>query len=301
MCSIYGYEIGVGKVCNQLGYSRDAYYKMQSRQVGRERADDVILGLVHRERALQCMLSGKKILHLIKGELAAQGIKIGRDRFYDLLRSYGLLIERKRRSVSTTNSRHAWRRYKNLLTDRCISMPNEVWVCDITYVRTHQGFVYLCLIMDAYSRKIVGWSMHDSLEMEGCLNALKMALRALPKGGNLKGLIHHSDQGVQYCCKAYTRQLIKRGIQISMASVGNCYENAQAERLNGILKQEYGLGNCIGTKAQARKMAKQAVDLYNQRRPHLALQMACPDEVHEGRVSVNVRMSWAKNKAQKAA
>ena len=274
---------------------------MQKRQHRQEQADDEILALVHRERSLQARLSGKKVLHLIKAELAGQGIKIGRDRFYALLRNYGLLVNGKRRSVQTTNSRHGWRRYANLLTDRRIKGPNEVWVCDITYIRTFQGFVYLCLIMDAYSRKIVGWAMHDTLEMEGCLNALKMALRGLPKDIDVSSLIHHSDQGIQYCCKAYTRVLKRRGIQISMASVGNCYENAQAERLNGILKQEYGLGRCINTKAQAKRMTKQAVELYNKRRPHLALQMAFPSQVHEGKAQVEVRMCWSKAKTRKAA
>lgn len=290
----------VTQVCDHLGYSRDAYYKKQNRQIEQQKADDLILGLVHRERRLQARLSGKKLLHLIKEELAAQGIKIGRDKFYDLLRSYGLLVKRKKRKVRTTDSSHGWRRYKNLLTDHCIKEPNKVWVCDITYVRTFQGFVYLCLIMDAYSRKIVGWAMHDTLEMEGCLKALKMALRTLPKHVDLKELIHHSDQGVQYCCKAYTKQLKDKEIQISMATAGNCYENAQAERLNGILKQEYGLGQCINTKAQAKRMTKQAVDLYNNRRPHLSLDMAFPSQIHDGLVKGKVRMNWA-SKKQKAA
>lgn len=291
----------VNQVCQQLGYSRDAYYKMQHRQGKRELAEDVILSLVHRERHLQPRLSGKKVLHLIREELAAQGIKIGRDRFYELLGSYGLLVDRKRSRVQTTNSRHGWRRYTNLLQDYSISGPNEVWVCDITYIRTLEGFVYLCLVMDAYSRKIVGWAMHDTLEMEGCLKALKMAIRGLPKEVDFQSLIHHSDQGVQYCCKAYTKELKKHGIQISMASVGNCYENAQAERLNGILKQEYGLGQCIGSKTRAKRMTKQAVELYNNRRPHWSLQLASPQQVHEGQVAVKVRMSWSKQPRQQVA
>lgn len=256
--------------------------------------EDRILELVHRERHLQPQLSGKKVFHLIKEELQDLGIKIGRDKFYDLLGRYGLLIKRKPRRVCTTNSEHAWPRFRNLLPGRPIEGPNQVWVCDITYVRTFQGFVYLCLIMDAYSRKVVGWCMHDSLEMEGCLKALKKAIKELPDQIDMTQLIHHSDQGVQYCCKAYTKVLIKNKIKVSMASKGNCYENAQAERLNGILKQEYGLGQTIKSKAQAKRICKQAIDLYNNRRPHWSLQLATPVQVHQGTVDVKVRMCWSK-------
>jgi len=155
--------------------------------------------------------------------------------------------------------------------------------------------------MDAYSRKIVGWCMHDSLEMEGCLKALKKAIKGLPDQVDTTQLIHHSDQGVQYCCKAYTKVLNKNKIKVSMASKGNCYENAQAERLNGILKQEYGLGQTIKSKAQAKRICKQAIDLYNNRRPHWSLQLATPMQVHQGTVKVKVRMCWSKLNHQSIA
>jgi transposase InsO family protein len=293
-------RLTVGQVCEQFGYSRDAYYKAMVRQQARDVDEDKVLGLVHRERHLQPNLSGRKVYRLIQEDLTRQGIKMGRDKLYELLGRYGLLIERKPPGARTTDSSHGWRRYKNLLSEREIDAPHQVWVCDITYLRTLQGFVYLCLIMDAYSRKIVGWCMHDSLEMEGCLKALKMAFRNLPNGADLCKLVHHSDQGVQYCCKAYTRELNKRGIQISMAARGNCYENAKAERLNGILKQEYGLGKTIRTKQQAARLCRQAIELYNNRRPHLALQLATPQQVHQGK-KVKVKMSWKKEQVAKAA
>lgn len=297
-----GYQLSVERLSAHMGYSRDAYYKARSRQKHVENQWDDILSLVHRERSLQARLSGKKVYHIIKPELLEKGIKMGRDKFYDLLRSYGLLIERKVKQVRTTNSAHSWRRYKNLLVDKVIDGPNQVWVSDITYLSTHEGFVYLCLIMDAYSRQIVGWAVHDSLEMQGCLNALKRAVKTLPKSKNgCQSLIHHSDQGVQYCCKAYTTKLKKHKIIISMASKGNCYENAKAERLNGILKQEYGLGLTMSSKKAAKKLAAQAIELYNHYRPHLALKMHKPNDVHSGKVKVDVRMSWAKKQSPKAA
>ena len=290
------YKLSKERMCRHLGYSRDAYYKAKNRV--KEELDEIdqILALVHRERTLQPRLSGKKVYHLIKAELEEKLIKIGRDKLYDLLGQFDLLIKRRKSQCRTTDSTHAWRRYKNLVAGKPITGPNQVWVCDITYIRTTQGFVYLCLLMDAYSRKILGWCMHDSLEMEGYRKALKMALKTLPENFKANSLIHHSDQGVQYCCKAYTQILNRHNIQISMASKGNCYENAQAERLNGILKQEYGLGQTIKTKKQARKICAQAVDLYNNRRPHYALRMNFPNQVHEG-LQTDVIMNWAKKVA----
>lgn len=293
---VQGSGQSVGQLTAHFGYSRDAYYKALRRAHRQADQTDTVLALVHREKALQPFLSGKKVYRLIQPDLHRQGVKLGRDKLYDLLREYGLLGVRPQRSCRTTYSRHGWRRYTNLLIDKQIDAPNQVWVADITYLRTRTGFVYLCLIMDAYSRKILGWWVHDSLEMEGCQQALRLALRTLPKGFAAQDLIHHSDQGVQYCCQAYTQLLAQRQIQISMASVGNCYENAQAERLNGILKQEYGLGQTLADKEQAKQLCAQAVELYNTRRPHCALQMHFPDQVHAG-LKTNVIMSWTKQRA----
>jgi len=156
--------------------------------------------------------------------------------------------------------------------------PNQAWAADITYLRHRSGFSYLFLLTDLYSRKIVGYSVKQSLAAEGALEALQMARR---QRGLSPGIIHHSDRGIQYCCWAYTEKLQSRQISISMTEINHCYENAQAERLNGILKQEYGLGACFQTKAQVRQAVEQAVWLYNELRPHLSLNYQTPSEMHE--------------------
>ena len=202
---------------------------------------------------------------------------LGRDRFFDFLRGHALLIERRRKYVHTTNSRHHMRTYRNLIKDLDIKSPNQVYVADITYIRTLQGFCYLSLITDACSRKIVGYNLSRSLSIEGSLASLKMAIR---QSGNLTGLIHHSDRGVQYCSYEYTKLLKKNNIRISMTEQNHVYENALAERVNGILKDEFLLGETLQSYQVARKMARQAIDIYNNERPHLSINYEKPAQRH---------------------
>lgn len=289
-------RITVKALCTHFGYSRARYYQSQEEERHCQEQTDTVLKLAHRERCLQPKLASDKVFRLIKPEMERQGIKLGRDKLYGIFRENGLLLEKKkRRAPRTTNSEHGYKRYGNILKDKELTAPNQAWVCDITYLRVDQSWMYMCLMMDAYSRKIVGWELHDTLEMVGCMKALEMGLKSLPKGFDYKDLIHHSDHGVQYCCHAYRKKLRGKGIRISMAAVGDCYENAQAERLNGILKQEYGLGGSIGKKDQARKLALQAVELYNTRRPHRALGLYTPEEVHRGE-QAKVRRHWPKKR-----
>jgi len=201
----------------------------------------------------------------------------GRDKLFDLLRSRDMLVRPKRRWRTTTDSRHDLRRYGNLLADYEVSCPNEVFVSDITYLRTVSGFCYLSLVTDAFSRKIVGWNVSSSLSADGSIRALK---KALGQAGNIKGLIHHSDQGIQYCCSDYIKVLKKRRVKSSMASKGNPYENAIAERVNGILKDEYYLDIIFSTVKEARLAARSAVTLYNNCRPHLSLNYLTPSQKH---------------------
>ena len=158
---------------------------------------------------------------------------------------------------------------------------HQLWVSDITYIRTAEGFVFLSLVMDVYSRAIVGYDSSNNLEMEGALAALKMAQRQLPAGSET---VHHSDRGSQYCCGAYVAQLKARRMKISMTQENHCYENGKAERLNGVLKQEYGLGEEFGSRAEARRGIEQAVRLYNHHRPHGSLGYRIPMRVHAGGV-----------------
>ena len=222
-------------------------------------------------------IGGRKLYYLLGEDLARSCIKLGRDKFFDFLRDQDLLIRPRKRYVTTTQSSHHFRTYTNLLEKEDITRISQAWVCDITYIRTMQGFCYLALITDAYSRKIVGYDISDSLEMEGCKRALKMAIKQLQNGHNL---MHHSDRGIQYCCKEYTKILKKNKIQISMADKGNCYQNAMAERVNGILKNEFYLDINFKTKVLAYKAVKQSINLYNSKRPHESINLLTPNLKH---------------------
>ena len=197
---------------------------------------------------------------VLKPILEEAGIKIGRDKFFRVLSEANLLLESLPRSCRTTRYNPSLPIYRNLLQDIDLTRSNQAWVADITYIRTDEGFMYAALITDAWSRKIVGAHISDSLEAEGCVIALEEALKTLPKGAHP---IHHSDRGCQYCCHQFVDRCQQAGIELSMTEVLHCYENAKAERVNGILKQEYGLGGTFRTKDMACQALKQAVQLYN--------------------------------------
>jgi transposase InsO family protein len=258
--------------------SRQNYYKKRTARHHRQIEESFILELVRRERAVQPFLGGRKLLYLLDEEFESAGVSIGRDRFSKLLCKHDLLIKSRSSSPRTTNSWHHFEVYSNLLKDMELTSPCQAFVSDITYIRTDEGFMYLALIMDAYSRAIVGYDCSDSLESQGALRALSMALKTLPAGHNA---IHHSDRGCQYCCGAYIEKLKANGVGISMTEVNHCYENGQAERLNGILKKEYGLGSRFLRKSDALRAVLEAVKLYNYRRPHQSLGYRFPMEVHQ--------------------
>jgi putative transposase len=258
--------------------TRQNYYKNRRHRRRQAIEEEFILELVRRERALQPRLGGRKLLHVLRAEMSFGGVRIGRDRFFSLLGGESLLIGRKRLRCRTTDSRHCFRVYGNLLKEVRLSGPGQALVSDITYLYTEEGFMYVSLVMDAYSRAIVGYDCSDRLESEGALRALMMALRGLPRGS---GAIHHSDRGCQYCSCAYVGKLNQWGLRISMTEENHCYENGQAERLNGILKQEYGLGRRFLRKSDAKACVSEAVWLYNYRRPHQSLGYRCPMEVHQ--------------------
>lgn len=264
-------------LCMLVGCSRQAYYKdkhVRSRQAVETQA---IMELVREQRKIHPRIGVRKILFLIEPELAEMGISIGRDRLFALLREHGLLVKRRSRCAKTTDSLHGFHVWPNLIRNIVPSMPHQVWVSDLTYIRTDEGFMYLSLITDAYSRKIVGSFASDSLETYGCIRALDMALAQLPEGACP---IHHSDRGTQYCCGDYIKLLQRHECLISMTENNHCYENAKAERVNGILKDEYGLGQTFRSKRQAACAARQAIAIYNERRPHTKLNFQTPAYVH---------------------
>lgn len=269
--------ISTSELCDRVGMSRQNYYAARRLRQRRHVDEAMILELVKRERRMQPRLGGRKLRYLLRSDLKEAGVSVGRDRFFELLAEHDLLVVRKLGVPHTTNSRHCLPVFHNLLAGMTLNAPNEAWVSDLTYIRTDEGFLYAALITDAYSRKIVGAHIGDSLEAEGCLLALDQALSELPEG---KHPIHHSDRGCQYCCHEYVDRLHARGLAISMTEVVHCYENAMAERINGILKQEYEMDRTFRTKAQAKAAFEQAVWLYNHRRPHFMLSYRFPADVH---------------------
>lgn len=257
--------------------SRQSYYKALMKKEKRLIENGKLLEMIQPIRQMMPRIGGRKLYFMIHNNLMEHALKIGRDKFFDWLRNHDLLISPKRRYVHTTQSHHRFRIYDNLIEEKKVNRPNQIWVSDITYLRTNEGFCYLALITDAYSRKIVGYDVSDSLELEGCLRALKSAFQT---ASNLSHLIHHSDRGIQYCSSQYTQLLKQYGVKVSMAAKGNCYENALAERVNGILKNEFNLDETFKNKEHAIKTVHQSIYIYNQHRPHWALNLKTPMHCH---------------------
>jgi transposase InsO family protein len=257
--------------------SRSGYYKAVMVKGKRMTREALIVELVHQVRHRHPRMGGKKLYGWLKAEIRKIDDKMGRDKFFDLLRRHKLLVKRRKKYVYTTESYHRFRVHKNLVKDKLFTKANEGWASDITYIRTRKGFMYLFLITDLYSRKIVGWSLSESLGIEGAIEALQMAIKQCSE---TSGVIHHSDRGIQYCCNEYVKLLRDAEIEISMTEENHCYENATAERVNGILKDEYALEEEFADDKQAEKAASQAIRLYNMERPHWSLQLCTPSQVH---------------------
>ena len=268
--------MGLKKICESYGKSRQGYYKRGRVEKKREEERREILRGVYVIRFKQPKVGVKKLHRMLKGK----GIEVGRDRLYDVMREEGLLIKRKR-SKRTTNSNHRFKKYKNLIKEKEVKGAEEVFVSDITYILTRERYTYLSLITDIWSRKIVGYCLSRSLSVEGSIKALKMALR-----GKKKGLIHHSDRGVQYCCNEYVDMLEKHGAKISMTEDNHVYENALAERVNGILKEEFMLGQELPSYEAAKKLVKEAIEIYNNERIHMSIEYKTPAQKHVEMVEV---------------
>lgn len=265
-------------MCRKLQISRQAYYQARRRRQCQKVDEELVVNLVKEQRNDHVRMGARKLQVQIEPGLVEAGVKIGRDRFFRVLRDHGMLVEpRPPEYPTTTNSYHCLPVFENLVRDLPVDRCHQVLVSDLTYLRTEEGFLFLALIMDKMSRKIVGYHCGDSLEATGCVKALDMALAQLPEGAKP---IHHSDRGCQYCCHEYVNKLIDRGLRVSMTERDHCAENAMAERLNGILKSEYGLGYKLRSKAMAQVLVHQAIELYNTRRPHMALGYKTPEAVH---------------------
>lgn len=224
----------------------------------------------------------RKLHYILTEELKQEGIKLGRDKMFEILGKNGLLIKKRKRYVQTTNSKHWLKKYPNLIKGLEIERPEKLWVSDITYIRTEEGFCYLTMITDAYSRKIVGYNTSKSLGNEGVIQALQMAIK---NRKTREELIHHSDRGLQYCSKEYVELLEASKIKISMTEQSDPYENALAERMNRTIKEEFLMIDKFRDYQLLKRTVAESVDIYNTERPHLSCAMQYPADVHKQKLT----------------
>jgi transposase InsO family protein len=227
-------------------------------------------------------IGGRKLYFLLKSKLDAQGIKLGRDGFFEYLREHRLLVQPVKRYTKTTHSKHWMKKHPNLMVSRQVKGAEQAFVSDITYVETDEGVHYVSLVTDAYSRKIMGHEVSSDMRADSVVKALRRAAR---QRTTRRSLIHHSDRGLQYCSAVYQQELKRHGITPSMTDGYDCYQNALAERINGILKQEFLLYRCRTLK-ELKVLVRESVEIYNRLRPHLSLGMKTPEEVHEKATSM---------------
>ena len=270
--------IGLERICRLFGKTRQAFYDQTRHKANQQLEEAFIVDMIKHHREL--WEGGAVKLHkLLQPILLQHHITIGRPRFLKLLYTHQLMLpKRKSRYVRTTDSNHPYRKWPDLTVDLCISAPGQLWVSDITYLRTEQGFNYLSLITDAYSRKIVGYHLSQRLQAQGPIIALKKAIQLLPTGA--QNLIHHSDRGVQYACEDYIAMLEQHQIITSMTESGSPYDNAMAERVNGILKHEFRLKRTFKNYGDALWAVSKAIDYYNRIRPHMSCNYLTPNEAH---------------------
>jgi transposase InsO family protein len=264
-------------MCKIFGFSKQAYYTQLQTNSTKGLQENIVVGLIKKEREIWKKGSGRNLHKRLEGEFAKHQIAIGRDNFFDVLRNNGLLIKHSNSKARTTQSYHFFNKYNNLVTkDYVCTRANEIWVSDITYIwlEQYRHFCYLSIITDMYSRKIVGYCVHENLSVEGCITALKMALKQ--RTNKDEKLIHHSDRGVQYCCDAYVKLLKKNNIEISMTQTGDPLENAIAERINKTIKEEFAVDKQIHFKdvETTQKEIKKYVEYYNEKRPHRSIEIA---------------------------
>ncbi len=269
-------------VCRAVGITPQAHYQKKRREERRQEEDAKVLFLVRLIRAKHPRMGVRKLLAKLRPILEREGIQVGRDRLYALLREVDLLAQSPRSRVRTTQAGEE--RYPNLLKGFWVTSPDRVWVADITFLRVGGDFRYLFLVMDLYSRKIVGWRVGLSLEGRYALEALQMAVEGAL--WRREGMVHHSDHGVQYTSRQYREYLEGQGIRASMGRKGYAYDNAYMERAIGTLKGEYGLGDGFPDAGSLHRAVEEAVGLYNVDRPHEALGYATPEEVYRGEVVI---------------
>ena len=291
-------RIGVAKLCGWFGVTRQAYYKNNWDSITTTIEEELILQQVKAIRKNHRVMGGRKLYDLLRPFIAEHQIKIGRDALFKILSVNGLLVRKRKSRVRTTNSYHWMRRYPNIIKGVVPTAPNQLWVSDITYWKiTTDQHLYISFITDAYSHQIVGYHVAETLETIESIQALNMALSTIKNTTGLN-LIHHSDRGLQYCSNAYVALLKKRNIQISMTESGDPLDNAIAERINGIIKEEYLLNHVVKNLKQAKQLLKSVINLYNNERPHMSIGNLAPNTIHYSKTPMETKKLW-KNYYQK--
>lgn len=261
-----------------FGISKQAYYQRNKAEKEKEKVQEIVLNEVTKIRKRKSQTGTRKLIEELRPALLKNNIKMGRDALFDLLRYKGLLVRKTKRFHITTDSKHFYYTSPNLIKELEINHSEQVFVNDITYIKTDEGNTYLALVTDAYSKKIMGWSFDDNMKVSMVKEALSMAFNNCKH--HHKNIIHHSDRGMQYCCPEYSQFATSKGFLMSTTQQSDPYENAIAERINGILKYEFGLRKTIVSIAVAKAMIKQAVELYNNERLHWSLDLKTPQIVH---------------------
>lgn len=285
------HHIGLARLCGWFGITRQAYYQESWKKMEVSIETEVLLQEVRKIRKDHKRIGTRKLYEMLTPVMMEHPIKMGRDKLFDLLSVHHLLIRRRRRNIRTTFSNHWLRKYPNLIRDFVPTAPNQLWVSDITYWKVGNLNVYITFITDAYSHRIVGYNLAESLEAMESIKALQMALSALGAERHLN-LIHHSDRGLQYCSAAYVKLLIDSSIQISMTESGDPLENPVAERVNGILKEEYLDPEQIDSAKEAIAYLHKAIRLYNNKRPHMSISNYTPDAIHHATEPIKVKRLW---------
>jgi len=277
-----------------FGKSRQAFHQMEMRRTKETVDKEVLLVYIKEIRKQQPRLGTRKMYEMLQNVMKTNAIKIGRDKLFLLLKGHNLLVKKRRKHVVTTDSNHVYKRYANLIKEYIPTGPEQIWASDITYLSIENGFVYLSLVTDLYSKRIMGYNVYPTLETAGPLGALKIALKNRMHPASK--LIHHSDHGIQYCCQEYISVLESNQIQISMSARGNPYENAMAERVNGILKYEFYLNRYFRNLEEVQLVVKDTIRVYNSLRPHASCDNSTPEQAH--RCEGVLRKRW-KNYKQK--
>lgn len=285
------HAVSLVRLCRLLGVTRQAYYQHLWAKEARSIEEHLIVEQVVQIRKTHKRMGGRKLYELLEPFMLEHQIKMGRDALFELLGRNYLLVKKRRNRVYTTQSSHWLRKYPNLIKGKSIDRKNQVWVSDITYWKSKGTNYYVSFITDAYSKKIVGYRIANTLEAVESVRALKMAVSGLKQEPDSHlSLTHHSDRGIQYCSKDYVKLLQDNQINISMTENGDPLENAIAERINGIIKHEYLDDHQVSNITEARTLLKEVISLYNNERPHLSLGMLTPELVHQQ--NLNTKALW---------